>query len=107
MSDSAGKRSELLVALLQGAALVTVLLYAVLSFSPLVDLVYGQLTTVSTIKSWLFASTGILGLGSVYLGLLLVLSDAGRRAFRAWVGRNSAIFAAFAAAWIVLYSLLI
>lgn len=100
--DTNTERTKALTSLLQGAAIVVLILWAVVSWAPFVDLIYPG-SAGSTIVNILFITTSFPAVGSVYLVLLLVLSDHGRKAFQAARSRTLRSLSLLAAAWIVLY----
>ncbi len=93
--------------LLKGGAIVVILLWSILSFAPIVDIIYGEQTLVLLTINILFALSGIGALGPFYLLLKFLLTPAARRRFNAR-SRNSVLkLGGFAAVWLLLYSLII
>ncbi len=105
MKDPQDLRRTLLIAFLKGGAVVVVLIWSVLSFVPLVAIVYGSLSPSELVLNVIFATTGVLGVGALYaMWLLLAAPEArirltpdGRKVLR-WLG-------IFASGWVLLFAI--
>ena len=91
---------------LKGGAVVSVLLWSILSFAPFVDLIYGELTTESLVINLLFGVTGAASLVPLYLLLQFLASPEGRKRFGASGDEALLNLGGFTAAWLLLYSFL-
>ncbi len=105
MKASRNLRMTLLAAFLQGGAIVAVLVWTALSVVPLVALVYRNLTISEMIWNVIFASTGVLGVGTLYALWLLLASPEARVRFAPDSRKVLHRLGILAAGWIVLFTL--
>ena len=106
MEGAQGTRTTLITAFLQGGAVVAIILWSVLSFAPLVAIVYGDLSISQTIVNGIFAATGILTVAALYALWLLVASPEARLRLAPDGRKVLHRLGVFAAGWTVLYTFL-
>ena len=106
MEGAQGTRTTLITAFLQGGAVIVIILWSVLSFAPLVAIVYGDLSISQTIVNGIFAATGILGVAALYVLWLLVASPEARLRLAPDGRKVLHRLGVFAAGWTVLYTFL-
>ena len=102
-NNAASRPYRFAMTFLRGGAIVTILLWSVLSFAPFFAMVYGDLTTGALAINLLFGITSIASLGPLYLLFMFIAAPEGRRQLNA--NRDNALLkiGGFAAAWLLLY----
>ena len=102
--DLSMRRGKALGAMLRGAALVAILLWSVMSFLPLVSLIFDDLSAWAVTVELFFLATGAVGLPPVYLVYLYITPPDARRRFALTSRQAVDRLGLFAAGWILLYS---
>jgi hypothetical protein len=88
--------------MLQGAGLVVLLLWSLISWAPAIDLLYGTNATPDWLN-WLFLVGSAPALGAVWCVAYWALTRDGRAALRAALRRRAGLICVYAALWMVAY----
>ena len=93
------------ISFVKGASIVLIVLWGILSFAPLVDLIYDELTPYEVAIALLFAITGVASLALLYAVFAFIASPRGRRTLGTLRKDLLVKLGSFAALWLLLYSL--
>ena len=103
MASTVNRSVVYLATLLRGAALVVIVLWSVLSFAPVSQILFRDLSAFALTIQALFFATGVTGALVLYGVLLFVATDKTRRILQPSSRRALDGIGLYAAAWLLLY----